>query len=173
LRKFPLDSESTPSGDFFLERGSGLSDSYFVIISDDGFRVKLNPEGKIQSRETLAKHSINSRFSLVNEKSNKSYLVLQQNGKLLTLTDESGKKVVSTSFGWVNPSDIKYYDFGAGNIFITIADNTQGLCYVFDGQGNLLTTPPIQCSAIEIRPVNSHSFNVFYINNKSLIIQPL
>lgn len=173
LRKFPLNSESIPSGDLYLERGSGLSDTYFVIISNDGFRVKINPEGKIQSRETLQKNSINSVFSLIPEKSNKSYLVLQQDGKLLTLTDEAGRKVVSTSFGLVNPADVKYYDFGAGKIFITIADKVQGLVYVFDGQGNLLTTPPIQSSALEIRPVNSHSFNVFYVHNKSLIIQPL
>jgi hypothetical protein len=173
IRRFPLDSESIPSGDFYLERGNTIEDSYFVIISNDGFRVRINPEGKIQSRETLPKNSINSRFSLINEKSNKGYLILQQDGRLLTLTDDSGKRIVSTGMGIVSPSDVKYYDFGAGNIFITITEKTQGLSYIFDGQGNLLTSPPIQSSAIEIRPVNSRGFNVFFISNKSLVIQPL
>jgi hypothetical protein len=173
LRKFPINSEAIPSGDFFVERGSTLADSYFVLVSSDGFRVRINPEGKIQSRETLPKNSIASTFSLVNEKSNKSYLILQQDGRLLTLTDPSGRKILSTSMGLVNPSDVKFYDFGAGNVFITITEKLQALSYVFDGQGNLLTTPPIQTSALEIRPVNSRGFNVFFISNKSLIIQPL
>jgi hypothetical protein len=173
LRKFPLDSEAIPSGDFFVERGNTLEDSYFVIVSSDGFRVRITPEGKIQSRETLAKNSITSTFSLINEKSNKSYLILQQDGRLLTLTDPGGRKILSTSMGMVDPVDIKYYDFGAGNVFITITEKAQALSYVFDDQGNLLTTPPIQSSALEIRPMNSRGFNVFFISNKSLIIQPL
>jgi hypothetical protein len=173
LKKFPLNSEAIPSGDFFVERGPTLEDSYFVLVSSDGFRVRINPEGKIQSRETLPKNSITSTFSLINEKSNKSYLMLQQDGRLLTLTDPTGKKVLSTSMGMVNPSDVKYYDFGAGNVFITITEKAQGLSYVFDGQGNLITAPPIQTSALEIRPANSRGFNVFFVSNKSLIIQPL
>jgi hypothetical protein len=173
LKKFPLKSEAIPLGNYFLELGNTLADTYFVIISRDGFRVRFNPEGKIQSRETLPKTSIHSTFSLISEKSNKSYLILQQDGNQLMLSDESGKKIISNIGIAVQPSDVKYFDFGNGKTFIILTDKLQGLSYVYDGQGNLLTTPPLKSAAVEIRPLSPDQFQIYFVQDKSLVIQKL
>src|SRR5690606_21238436 len=52
-RNFPIDIQGTPMGDYFLEMGPDISSSNFVVVTRDGFRVRFNPEGKIQNRETL------------------------------------------------------------------------------------------------------------------------
>jgi hypothetical protein len=144
-----------------------------VLVSRDGFKIRFTIEGKLQGRETLLKTSVTSNFSLISEKGNKSYLILQQDGKQLTITDELGKKVISNNISGLSPSDIKYFDFGGGNTFIALTDRTQGLSYIYDSRGNLLTTPPLESTAIEIRPLNSEQFKVFFIHGKSLVIQPL
>ena len=173
LKKFPLKSESIPAGDYFLEVGNTIFDTYFVIISRDGFRIKFSPDGKIQHKEALTKTSVSSTFSLVSEKSNKSYLILQQDGKQLTVTDASGKVILVNNVVGIKPTDIQYFDFGNGNVFITLTDKSQGLCYVYDGEGNLLSSPPFEGSSIEIRPFNSEQFRVFFIHRKALTLQPL
>jgi hypothetical protein len=173
LRKFPLNSESIPSGDCYLENGNSIGNTYFVIVSRDGFRIKFNIEGKIQSREALLKTSVSSVFSLVKERTNKTYLVLQQDGRQLSLADESGKKIITANLSGLKPSDIRFFDFGGGKIFIVISDKTQGFSYVYDGEGNLLTTPPLESMLVEIRPGSSDHANVFLVQGKSLVIQPL
>jgi hypothetical protein len=173
LRKFPVNTEVSPSGDYALEMGSTLEDTYFVIVSEDGFKIRFNVQGRVQGKETLMKTSVTSSFSLINEKSSKSYLILQQDGKQLSLSDEAGKKIISNNISGLKPSDVKYFDFGSGNIFIILTDKIQGFSYIYDGQGNLLTSPPIECTGIEIRPVSNDQFSVFYIYGRALTIQPL
>ena len=69
--------------------------------------------------------------------------------------------------------DIKYYQYGGGKSFISLTDKTQELSYVFDGNGNLLTNPPLESTAIELRMANSDQSYVFFIDDKMLTIQPL
>jgi hypothetical protein len=173
LKNFPINIDASPIGDFSLEVGSTLSDTYFTVVSLDGFRVKISPEGKIQNKEPLVKTSIRSTFSLINEKALKSYLIVQQDNKQLTIMDESGRRIFTTESTSSGGVVVKYYEFGSGNSFILMSDRGQGLSYVYDMRGNLLTTPPIETSLIEIRPKSSDEFMLFFIHDNVLTIQPL
>lgn len=173
VKNFPLNLEGKPQGDYFLEMGADISNTFFVVVTRDGYKIKFNPEGKIENRETLLRASVGSQFSLIAEKSNKSYLILQHDSRQLTLTDESGKKILSNDYISSANWDIKYYHFGTGKTFILLSDKAQGLSYVFDGSGNLVTNPPLESTAIEVSPVNSDQYYVFFIHDKTLTIQPL
>jgi hypothetical protein len=173
LKGFPLDLQGKPQGDYFLEMGSNLANTFFVIVTRDGYRVKFNPEGKIESRETLLRASVGSQFSLIAEKTKKSYLILQHDSRQLIISDESGKKIIEdASIGQKNV-DIRYNQVGAGKAFISLTDKIQELSYVFDGNGLLLTNPPLESSAIEVRMTNSDQSYLFFIHGNSLTIQPL
>ena len=63
LKGFPINLNARPEGDYFLERGNSLKSTYFVVVSRDGFRIKFNLDGKIQSRESLGKNTADARFS--------------------------------------------------------------------------------------------------------------
>ncbi len=173
LKGFPLNTGAIPSGDYFLEIGPSIAESWFVFISEDGYRVRFNTEGKALSKEALVRTSPLSLFSLVREKSNKSYLVLQQDGRQLLVTDASGKRLFSAALTNINPGDVSFTDFGAGRRFIVISDVRQQMCYAYDGAGKMLTVPPVEGHAIDIRPVNSDEFQLFFIHGKTLTIQPL
>lgn len=172
-KNFPLDLEGQPMGDYFVEMGPDISSTFFVVVTRDGFRIRFNPEGKIENRETLLRASVGSQFKLIAEKSNKSYLILQHDARQLTIHDESGKKILSNDYISLNNWEIKFYHYGAGNTFISLTDKTQELSYVFDGNGALLTNPPLESTAIEVRLANSDQSYVFFIHQKTLTIQPL
>ena len=173
LKNFPLDIQGTPMGDYFLEMGADISSTYFVLITRDGFRVRFNPEGKIQNRETLLRAYVGSQFALIPEKSGKSYLITQHDRRQLTLSDATGKRILVNDYSTLGEGSIKYYRYGGGKSFITLTDPVQELSYVFDANGTLLTNPPLESTAIELRMANSDQSYVFFIHDKALTIQPL
>ncbi len=173
VKNFPLDLQATPLGDYFLEMGPDIPQSHFVVVSRDGYRIKFNTEGKIKSRETLLRASVGSQFRLISERSDKSYLIAQYDSRQLIITDPSGKKILSNDYINTGNWDIKYYNFGGGKSFISLTDKTQELSYVFDGGGNLISEPPLESTAIEVRMANSDQSYVFFIHDKTLTIQPL
>lgn len=170
---FPLDIQGTPMGDYFLEMGPDIGNTFFVIITRDGYRVKFNAQGKIQSRETLLRAYVGAQFELIPEKSDKSYLILQHDRRQLTISDASGRKILVNDYANLREGSVKYYQYGGGKSFISLTDPVQQFSYVFDGNGNMLTNPPLESTAIELRMANSDQSYVFFIHGKTLTIQPL
>lgn len=173
LKGFPLNLNARPSGDYYLESGNSLQNTFFVLVSRDGFRIKFTIDGKIHSRETLLKNTVDARFSLVDEKDSKSYLILRQEPKQLTLFDDNLKQLVASDFLGNNSANVQFLDFGAGKIYIAITDNVQDLSFVYDGQGNLVTQIPVASSAIAVRPLDFEKLRLFSILEKTLTIEPL
>jgi len=173
LKGFPLNLNARPSGEYHLEAGNSLQNTYFVLVSRDGFRINFTIDGKIHSRETLLKNTVDARFSLVDEKDSKSYLILRQEPKQLTLFDDNLKQVVSSDFLGNNSANVQYLDFGAGKKYVAITDNVQDLSFVYDGQGNLVTQIPVESNAIAVRPLDFEKLRLFSILEKTLTIEPL
>jgi len=173
LKKFPLTLDARPVGDYYLENGNTPGTTYFVVASRDGFRIKFDLEGKIQSRETLIKTQIDARFSLIKEKNDKSYLIARQEPKQLTLFNEGLKEIlVSETVGNSN-ADIQYYNFGSGKIFITITDQSQDLTFVYDEKGTLLTTLPIESAQVIVRSASNERPVLYSILEKTLTQEQL
>lgn len=171
IKGFPLNLEARPVGDFYLESGSTLATTNFICVSKDGFRIRFNLEGKIMSRETLIKPSFETQFSLVAEQSEKSYVLLQQDTKKLTVLKEDGKEIFSNAFVGTNRVEVKYYDFGAGRIYFTVTDLEQELSFIYDEKGKLLNSTPLEGSSIELRPTRNEMPKVFIVDQNALIIQ--
>jgi len=171
LKGFPLNLDARPEGDYYIEVGNSVATTNFVCVSRDGFRIKFNLEGKVLSRETLVKPTFDTQFSLIEEHQGKSYLIKRQDTKRLALLDEMGTEILSNDFIGINPVSIKYYDFGAGRVYISITDLVQDLTYVYDGTGNLLSSPPIESSAIELRVSDRDFPKMFIVDGNTLISQ--
>ncbi|MEJ7643462.1 MAG: hypothetical protein WKF87_02635 [Chryseolinea sp.] len=173
LKGFPINLNARPEGDYFLESGNSLKSTYFVVVSREGFRIKFNLDGKIQSRESLVKNTADARFSLISERDDKSYLILRQETRQLVVFDDDYKQLVSSDFVGSNPVEIQYLDFGGGKIFIAITDKIQELSFVYGGEGRLLTQLPVESNAIAVRPLDIDRVRIFSIHGKSLTIQNL
>jgi len=170
LSKFPLNLDARPAGDYFLEIGSAPANTYFVVVARDGFKIKFTLDGKILSRETLLKNTMDASFRLICEPNRRSYIVARQENKQLTLMDEAGRELLKNEYVGMHPINIGYYDFGAGNRYYTITDLQENLSFIYDAKGNLLTSPPIESKWIEIRQ-DGDNLRVFGTIGKALTIQ--
>lgn len=173
LKKFPLDLDARLTGDYFLENGSSAATTYFVVVSRDGFRIKFNLEGKIQTRETLLKSSPEASFRLISDENNRSYVIVRQEARHFTIMDENLKEIISSDFIGNNPADVALYDFGNGKSYITLTDKSQDLSFVYDIKGKLLTQLPLESGAIIVRPSRGERPRAYFIHGKALSIQPL
>jgi hypothetical protein len=172
LKNFPLNLDARPVGNYAIESGSGANSTNFVIVSRDGFRIKFNVEGKIVSRESLIKTVPEARFSLVEEEKGKTYLVIRQEPRQLTVMNQDLKEIFASDFIGNNPAELRYYDFGSGKVYITITDRSQDLSFIYDGQGKLITTIPLESNAVIVRP-SGQSLKVYSGLARSLTLQPL
>ncbi len=172
LPKFPLKTESRPAGDFFVEMGKSTGDTQLVLISDGGYRIRISLEGSIISKETLIRTDVNSRFKMVVEAKRQSYIYTRQEQSKLSIFSQDGKLIIENNFLGNHDATVEYYDFGAGNIFITVTDLIQGISFVYKGDGTLLTKSPVQGAAIGLRYVSS-KLKVYYSDENELILQDL
>jgi len=172
LKNFPLNLNARPSGDYYLETGSSRENTAFVLVSRDGFRIKFNLDGKVLTREALVKNTVDAHFSLVPEKDFKSYMILRQEAKQLTLFDEKLNTVVSSDFIG-RPTHTQYNDFGSGKVYITVTDTSQDLSFAFDGQGKLVTILPFESYGIALQPVDLDKVRVYTVFENALTAQPL
>jgi hypothetical protein len=171
LAGFPLNLDARPVGDVALETGSSTGNTYFVIVSRDGFRIKFNLEGKVVSREALIKTVADSRFSLVREMNEKAYLVVRQEARQLTIMDQELKEIITSDFIGNNAADIRYYNFGSGKIYITVTDKSQDLSFVYDAQGKLVTTLPVESNELIVRPADASRIKTYSSLGKALTVQ--
>jgi hypothetical protein len=171
-KNFPLDLNARPAGDYYLEAGPTREKTSFVLVSRDGFRIKFNLDGKIQSREALVKNTVDAQFSLVPEKESKSYMVLRHEPKQYTLFDERLNPVVVSDFIG-RYTETQYTDFGSGRVYITVTDNNQDLSFIYNGQGKLVTILPFESYAIALRPLDLEKAMVYTIFENALTLQSL
>jgi hypothetical protein len=118
------------------------------------------------------KNTVDAHFSLVPEKDFKSYMILRQEAKQLTLFDEKLNPVVTSDFIG-RSSNAQYSDFGSGKVYIAVTDNNQDLSFVFDGQGKLVTTLPLESFSIALRPLDVDGVKAYSIFENALTTQPL
>jgi hypothetical protein len=149
-KNFPVDLKGRPKGDFYLNRGSRDEVPHFVFVLTDGYRVKIDLEGKELSREILLKQSVDATFGLVPESDAKSYIITRQDSKSLTILNNDLQELVKNEFIGINNSSVKYYMAGTAKEFFTVTDVEQELCYVYGSDGLLLNKEPIPCNAISL-----------------------
>jgi hypothetical protein len=173
LKGFPLALDARPEGDYFVEMGDSPAKTLVVLVTRDGFRIKLNLEGKVITKETLLKTTFEARFRLATEQNGKSYVMVRQEPKGLSLFDSNNSEIITNEFVALSPSRVAQYDLGAGRVYYVIEDTGQELCYVYDAQYNLLTSPPWEGIGAAIRPKGTSRVSVYLTDGNSVHLRSL
>ncbi|MCI0751912.1 MAG: hypothetical protein L0Y35_08745 [Flammeovirgaceae bacterium] len=172
IKRFPIETDVRPQGNYFVESGRDAASSQIIFVSRDGFRLRVNLEGKILSKETLIKSTVDAVFSLVKEKNNKSYLIIRQDTRSLSILNNEGKEVINNEFVANNRVFIDYVDYGLDNEFIIITDQDQNLTYLYDGKGTPLLTTPMDSQKAAVVP-GKRGFELITVNEKSIKRSPI
>lgn len=173
LKNFPLNLDARPAGDYALEAAKSVTASRIVIISREGFKIRFGFDGKIQSREPLIKTSIDAKFFLAPGTSTGAYSVLRQEPKELMVYDEQGKQWISNRFVGLSPVDATLYDLSAGRTLMSITDLQQGLIYLYDGKGTLLTPVPLNGTSSTVYSNTLTTADVMVLYENALTSTPI
>lgn len=169
LKGFPLNLDARPSGDIYLETGTGASGSVFVCVSREGIKTGFTTEGKIALREPLTKTTVTDRFWMVAEATLKGYLIVRQSPTRLSLLDESGKEILANDFIGNNEVNVKFYNMGSGKLYYIITDLRQDLTYLYDASGSLLTASPLPFTATALS--RNGNPQIIAVDERAVIIE--
>gem|GEM_PF-4471823 len=172
VKGFPVQINSRLSGDYYVEQGKTLGETYIVTASADGYLNKVSFEGKMNGREMLVKTSANSKFSLLRERSRDGYLVMQQDNNQVTIGNSDNAKIVTNSLVNGATTRADFFSSGGGRIVIRVTDYAQGLTFLYNEKGDNLLDTPLDASEVSVLPDNNGGLMVVYLSGTSLIVQP-
>jgi hypothetical protein len=100
-------------------------------------------------------------------------LIARQETKRLTLFDDDLKERITNDFIGNNGYAITYSDFGSGRAYVTLTDLVQDLSFVYNVQGKLLSSVPIESHGIFVRLLERGKVSACTFLERSVTIQPL
>ncbi|MFN5557465.1 MAG: hypothetical protein ACK57K_01585 [Chryseotalea sp.] len=150
VKGFPFDLKGRVSGQWFAKNANQQEPAHFVIVLLDGYKVKVDANGKELMRETLVKEESNSMFALVKSEQQSDYVVVRQDNRKTVLLNQEGKTLVTNEFIGLNNVEVKYYDFGNNKLYFTIHDKTQQLAYVYNANGEMLHQQPYNATQLKL-----------------------
>ncbi len=133
-----------------LNTAYGISDrggaaSQIVTINEKGELVKVNFKGELTYRNQLLRPDRETQFHIVNNQVQDQFLIAIKQFNKIQVMDPFEELLFEKEI-FSEELDFQWYSFGAEkNVFVVI-DKTQEFIYLFDLQGKLLNSTPINGS---------------------------
>lgn len=166
---YPLDLNIDEAKDLFVDIGNDFNTTKLITVSDEGEVIEVNLKGKILRREQLYKPSRESKFWLVNDALEKTFVIVRQEYSKLSIMDRNGDLLMESNISASDDLLIQYYNFSSDNkVFIAI-DAEQEFAYVYNNSGQTISFEPLE-SAMPIGLIYSNRSKEFrlykcYYNN--------
>jgi len=138
------------SGDYFIEKGTQLSNTFLYTILTEGIVTKRSLDGKIISQENLVKGN-NSKYSLITTKTGKSdfFCIRIDNDKIAVFN-----KLNQLVFEKQNPGSSKLIilavNLSVDRTIFCFYDDEQKFSYLYDQIGNSVLNRPLESSTVPV-----------------------
>jgi len=143
LKGFPLDLEARLTTGVDVKKGSDLSSTIFTTITKEGRMIQFNMEGQILETEQLYKPTKESEFRVISDALGKSFIVIRKDLNRIVVLDEKGNELFAKDYLDADDMAVQYYDFSTSNKLYAITDKIQGFTYLYDADGRLINTRPV------------------------------
>jgi hypothetical protein len=149
------------SGDYFIETGTKLSNTFLYTILSEGIVTKRSLDGKIISQENLVKGN-NSKFSLITTKTGKSdfFSIRIDDDKIAVFN-----KLNQLVFEKQNPGSSKLIplavNLSTDRTIFCFYDNEQKFSYLYDQVGNSVLNRPLESSIAPLFGMDTKNKKVF------------
>ena len=138
LPGFPLDLDVQIRGDIFYQIKSGFDRTTFTVVSEEGELIWFNLNGKIVEKQQLYRPATDTRFWIVKESLDKTYLIARQDLNRLAILDNEGEILFEKDYFESNPFVVQYYNFGAGQEVIVVLNAEPGKALIYNSNGTLI-----------------------------------
>lgn len=138
------------SGDYFLEMGTKLANTFIYTVSPEGVATKRGLDAKIGSQENLVKGN-NSKFSLVTNQTGKSnFFFFRIDSDKIAVFDKQNQLV----FEKQNPGSANLVPsvlgLSEGRTVFCFYDSEQKFSFLYDQLGNSVINRPLESSTLPI-----------------------
>ncbi|MDU0368963.1 hypothetical protein ACFPAF_01040 [Hymenobacter endophyticus] len=144
---FPISMGGRLSGSGLAETGATLSRSRLTVVNQHGELVSFNLSGDIVSRRRVATWSRSSRFQLIPDQAQRSFVVAREEGGRSALFDASGRQILSQQFVTSAPRSVQYFNFGPGRQLYALTETGPGNLFLYDAKARLVSGQPFRSSA--------------------------
>ncbi len=128
---------------FTNDSRSGMNQ--LVGISSSGEIVRINLNGEVIYRNQLVKSDRDNEFLIIQSQDESDYVFISRQFNQVTVLDNSESVLFETRAS-AEGLIYQYFNFGSNKKILAITDLIQNFCYLYDLQGNLLTTMPLESS---------------------------
>lgn len=139
---FPIDLKGDVSQDYFISKGSKPANTIISALTDLGELVSFNLAGVITDRGQLVRENENVSFSLVNSGTEKEFIIIKKNEKVLTVYNEALAEQFKLEI-YSEHMTYQYYYFGVDNQLIIVIDQAANKGYLYNQEGRLLHYEPL------------------------------
>lgn len=146
MKGFPFETRQQLSRNYFIRPTNDLSTSSITVLSSNGELTELTLEGGLIRKDQLIMSSADTRFNLIPDTGNESFVIVRKSGNTYDVLDDTGNLLFSKDYLSGGPVLIQYYEFGAGKDLITFVDTATNSLYMYDKAGNLVTGNPLNAA---------------------------
>lgn len=152
---------------FTNDSKSGMNQ--LVGVSTNGEIVRINFKGEVIYRNQLVKNDRDNEFLIIPSQDESDYVLISRQFTQVAVLDDSESVLFETRAS-AEGLIYQYFNFGSNRKILVITDLIQNFCYLYDFQGNLLTTMPLESSGpIQITHQSSKGqYLIRTINGKKL-----
>jgi len=142
---FPLDLRIPYVNDIFVSIGNDFSSTRIIAISGEGELIEVNLNGKILKREQFYKPTKESKFWLVNDALQKTFVIARQEYNKISFLDRKGEVIFEKSLISSGELSTQYYSFSSDRQVFIVLDEEQEFAYLYDNTGKPFSFEPLEC----------------------------
>ncbi|QCK14655.1 hypothetical protein [Mangrovivirga cuniculi] len=154
---FPLNLGDQVRNDLFIRQGASFKQTLLATISAGGKLFEFNLNGQITREKQLIKIGPNTRFEIIPDALEKTYLVAAIDGTRVRILSKDLNVLFEKDFLKTDQLSFQYYQFSATEQIIIINDGVQQMSYLYNRRGDLLNGRPFQ---------SSHDIALLYFENE-------
>lgn len=143
---FPIDLKAQVNNGLFVDIGNDFNSTRLVTVSDEGEVIEVNLKGEIVKREQLYKPTKESKFWLVNDALNKTFVIARQEYNKISVLDRKFEVIMENNIISSGDLLVQFYNFSSDNQVTVIIDKQQEFAYVFGKDGQQITFVPLESS---------------------------
>lgn len=143
--------------------------SQLVGVSATGEIVKINFNGEVIYRNQLVKNDRDHEFLVIQSQNTSDYVLISRQFNQVSILDANETTLFETRTS-AEGLVYQYFNFGPNRKLISITDVIQNFSYLYDLEGNLLITMPLESSGpiqMTYQP-GKNQYKIRTINGKKL-----
>ena len=143
---FPIKTEREITSSYHLKPGSRFNSTSITTITTNGEIISVDLKGKLLKREQLLKPSTDTRFEIINDVTEKSFIILRKTANQYEVLNANGDLLFEKDYLEEEGFFAQYYNLSSSKQYVVIGNPEGHFAYLYDMNGRLVTSRPLRAA---------------------------